>query len=294
MLDNYTKGKAAKLSHIRINDFTSPCNIKVYWLNSLSSDFRPDLISRIKHKHTFFEAHFVIRGTNVYSINSDGDVPVSENEGILIPPGKEHTVYHITDDMLRFSLAFLPDKKSYLFNEVFNISLRVFKLSDRVLYCIDSLLNETDPKLFMSDEIIKNRVFDLICECARALGIKNTDSSFAEADDVKNNIIEKAKLFIADNIETAITCSDVANHCNFNVKYMSRIFKDITGLTLLDYIHKEKIKRAEELLDHPTLSIGDISNRLGFSNEYYFNTFFKRNTGLSPGKFRRLTNMPEK
>lgn len=293
MLDNYTKSKATKLSHLRFDDFTSPCNIKIYWLNALSSEIRPDLISRTKHKHTFFEVHFVIRGTNVYSINSDGDLPVSENEGVLIPPGKEHTVEYFTSDMLRFSLAFLPDRKSYLYNELFNGSLKVFKLTDRILYSLDSMLNETDPKLFMSEAIIKNRVFDLICECARALGIKNSETAVVEADDIKNTIVDKAKLYIADNVETPLTCSDVARHCNFNVKYMSRIFKDITGMTLLDYIHKEKIKFAEVLLADPSLPIGDISYRLGFSNEYYFNTFFKRMTGISPGKYRKITNIQE-
>lgn len=64
-------------------------------------------------------------------------------------------------------------------------------------------------------------------------------------------------------------------------------FKEITGQTIGQYITAKRVEVAKELLVENTLPISEISERLGFSSQRYFSTFFKQQTGLSPTAFRK-------
>ena len=99
--------------------------------------------------------------------------------------------------------------------------------------------------------------------------------------------LSDAKRYIKDNLGFNITCKQVAQHCYLSVKQLSRIFVKYEGMTLMKYITKAKTEAAEQYLADSNMSLKDISEKLGFCNEYYFNTFFKKNAGLSPGDYRK-------
>ena len=54
------------------------------------------------------------------------------------------------------------------------------------------------------------------------------------------------------------------------------------------YIQRKKIDYSIELLKNKDLSLSAISTMLGFPNEYYFNTYFKKAVGLPPGAYRNI------
>lgn len=60
-----------------------------------------------------------------------------------------------------------------------------------------------------------------------------------------------------------------------------------TGQSPLETIHRRLIEDAETLLEHSNLQVAEISDTLGFKDAGYFNRFFSRIKGLSPGRFRR-------
>jgi len=99
--------------------------------------------------------------------------------------------------------------------------------------------------------------------------------------------LSDAKQYIKDNLNFNITCNQVAQHCYISVKQLSRIFMKYEGVTLMKYITMAKTEAAEQLLSDSDFSLKEISEKLGFCNEYYFNTFFKKNAGLSPGDYRK-------
>ena len=97
----------------------------------------------------------------------------------------------------------------------------------------------------------------------------------------------RAKQFIADNAHVFLGCEDVANYCYISTKQLSRIFLKYEDVTLLQYIHKEKIREAEGMLKVRENSMQEISEALGFSSVYYFHAFFTKYTGVTPGQYRR-------
>ena len=69
--------------------------------------------------------------------------------------------------------------------------------------------------------------------------------------------------------------------------YISNAVKQVTGRTAGDNITDCLVRKAKSLLLTSTLSVQQISDRLGFQNQSHFGTFFRRAVGMSPQKFRR-------
>jgi len=96
-----------------------------------------------------------------------------------------------------------------------------------------------------------------------------------------------AKKYINDNVHTPLTVPEVADYCCISPKQLTRIFLREEGIHISEYIRRTRCKQIERLLSNPALSLRAISEEMGFANEYYFNTYFKKHSGMTPGTYRR-------
>ena len=94
-------------------------------------------------------------------------------------------------------------------------------------------------------------------------------------------------MFIADNPDRFFTCEEIASYCYLSVKQLNRLFLKYERTSLLSYIHNKKINDAKMLLQKGDLNSVDVSEKLGFSSVYYFNRFFSKHTGKTPGEYRK-------
>jgi YesN/AraC family two-component response regulator len=78
----------------------------------------------------------------------------------------------------------------------------------------------------------------------------------------------------------------IGNLLGYTPAYTGSCYKQITGTKLMDYIHKQRIEAAIDLIRQGNRTIGEISREVGFVNEAYFSTVFKKHTGASPSSFR--------
>lgn len=79
---------------------------------------------------------------------------------------------------------------------------------------------------------------------------------------------------------------DYANQLNISAKYLTQLVKQYTGKNASELISEQVIKEARLLLRDPQLSIGEIADRLHFSDQSFFGKYFKRQTGISPKSYR--------
>lgn len=86
-----------------------------------------------------------------------------------------------------------------------------------------------------------------------------------------------------------LNVSQIADRFGMSVSHLSRKFKKDAGVGLLDFIHKVRIEEAKRLLESAELTIGEIGRRVGYYSDVAFIRAFKRYEGVSPGKFRALT-----
>lgn len=74
--------------------------------------------------------------------------------------------------------------------------------------------------------------------------------------------------------------------CNFD--YLNRIFKKQTGQTIFAYLTKVRIAKAKMLLTSGNLPICTIARQVGYEDIYYFSNVFKKQTGYSPTRYRKM------
>jgi AraC-like DNA-binding protein len=107
----------------------------------------------------------------------------------------------------------------------------------------------------------------------------------AESD--KNLHVKKMIEWIDTHFCEPITLDDIAHHLNISKYYMSRIFKDVTGYTIMQYIMSCRINRAKYLLEiHPDKSILEVSLESGFEDSSHFSRFFRKQVKLTPTEYR--------
>ena len=75
----------------------------------------------------------------------------------------------------------------------------------------------------------------------------------------------------------------------FSRNYFCRLFKDATGMTVVEYIQKIRIQHACRLLKETNDTVLSISHQVGYEDIKFFTKLFKRYTGQNPSAFRKLS-----
>ena len=93
-------------------------------------------------------------------------------------------------------------------------------------------------------------------------------------------------LYIGAHYREPLTRSDIAKAVGYNESYISHLFSERLGTTLVDYLTSLRLKDARELLQSD-MTVSQISLTLGFGSIRSFNRAFLREFGTSPGAYRR-------
>ncbi len=100
--------------------------------------------------------------------------------------------------------------------------------------------------------------------------------------------IDKVINYMLDNLNTNPNLEQLAEYANISKYHFTKLFKEKTGYTPVDYYIRLKMQKACELLELSNSKIVSISSALGFSNPYYFSNTFKRIIGQSPQHYRKM------
>lgn len=120
-----------------------------------------------------------------------------------------------------------------------------------------------------------------------SLGFELLDNSRTKLiGQIKNLIIEKVHHSgdLDDKVNWSKLISDQVFH---EYNYLSALFSSVEGITLEQYIIRQKIERVKELLFYDELSLGEISLKLGYSSIAHLSAQFKKVTGQTPSLFKK-------
>lgn len=101
---------------------------------------------------------------------------------------------------------------------------------------------------------------------------------------------ELVKQYIQENYLQNITLAEIAAKFNFSQAYLTKIFIKFTGVTPLKYKTSLRINAAKDYLDKTNMSLSDIAEQLGYSDQFAFSKAFKNAENMSPLKYRKLIN----
>ena len=107
--------------------------------------------------------------------------------------------------------------------------------------------------------------------------------------------IRFVKRYVKEHLNEDLSLSQISDVTGYNPTYLSRLFKEQTGETLIRYITRKRMDHITMLMKDPQLSMQQIMESAGFTTRSYFNQFIKKETGLTPKQYRmRLgTQLPE-
>ena len=95
--------------------------------------------------------------------------------------------------------------------------------------------------------------------------------------------------YVEQNLSEKLFLQDIAEKYNYSVTYISKLFKNVTGSSLVSYIIEKRIARARQLM-YEDLEITEIAERVGYHNYSNFYKAFKKAVGISPEEYRRQLN----
>ena len=116
---------------------------------------------------------------------------------------------------------------------------------------------------------------------------KNFQSSSVAVSKENNFIVEKTRRYIQDHYAEDLNIKSLAEMVNANEFYLSHAFKKITHYSPQQYILRRRIGKAQCLLIYTSLSLTEISARVGYDDSNYFSRVFKKIVGMSPRLYRQ-------
>ena len=175
-------------------------------------------------------------------------------------------------------------EEHYIDVDILRIRLAGFK--NILIEALNTILRNDPVNLkVLVKTVIKSRNFPQLITISESVFDKLSELS---PDKSRSRIVESAKKFIESSYsDKDISVADIAEKLGITSQHLSKIFKEINGTGVLQYINSCRIEEAKKiLLNEHDISIKDTAGIIGYYNEITFIRNFKNITGLSPGKYR--------
>jgi AraC-like DNA-binding protein len=97
--------------------------------------------------------------------------------------------------------------------------------------------------------------------------------------------VEKIIQYMHQNINNRVTLTELSELVKLSPTYLSKVFKETTEYSVIEFFNKMKIDKAKELIIEGNKKVKEVAQILGFSDEFYFSRIFKRFEGISPSEY---------
>ncbi len=101
-------------------------------------------------------------------------------------------------------------------------------------------------------------------------------------------LVERIMLYINEHLDEELMREDIAKWVNLSPDYMTKLFKNETGITIKEYIIQQKMQMARKLLQTTNLPVSFIASKVGFCNFSHFSFTYKKVMGVTPQNERKI------
>ena len=149
---------------------------------------------------------------------------------------------------------------------------------------IVSLYTEAIDTAKEQEALFQQRLGGIVGHLVSLARFYRRNEAFSEVASQMN----RAKILIADQFRT-ITPESLAEQLNMGYSNFRRIFREYTGFAPAKYIQEVRLSKVKEAITNTKKPIKQIAYEMGFENEDYFFTAFRRVTGMTPVEYREFT-----
>ena len=98
-------------------------------------------------------------------------------------------------------------------------------------------------------------------------------------------MIDRVVEYVQENYRSSLSVKELADYAHVSESYLSRLMSSHIGIPPMKYVNTIRIENAKQALKSDT-PIAQIAALVGFMEQKYFSTVFKRETGLTPSEYR--------
>ncbi|WP_220191776.1 helix-turn-helix domain-containing protein [Ktedonospora formicarum] len=100
--------------------------------------------------------------------------------------------------------------------------------------------------------------------------------------------VSRVRDYIYDHIAEGVSLTGMAATLGFSISYFTRLFKEATGISPYQYVIQCRLERAQHLLQDPRLTVAEVAQQVGFTDQSHLHRHLKRSLGLTPSDIRRV------
>lgn len=157
----------------------------------------------------------------------------------------------------------------------------IYQIIQRLLF----LFTENHPsKAFFVDNMLVELIVRILQTNQRQIHVN------ACSDQVNNNRISAVVNYILTNLDKPLTIEELGAIAHMSTSNLHRVFKNEMGISPVNFVNIERIRKAMELLRDPQISIKEVYLLCGFQNRSYFNRLFRKVSSLSPNEYQVRMN----
>jgi len=245
------------------------------------------------HYHNFYEIYYQLEG---YTKHFLGDkIFVSKKDMLVFIPPYAH---HSTDSescskcsriLIQFKTNYLPEEVKPLVGLLSDAKFIYIppNSAQKIEEIAFRLKKEYEKNEEYSDYIIKFCLAEFIAVLCRL----KCDFPPSQADSAE--VIYNISSYIRKHYDSDLSLEFLSKKFFINKDYLSKKFRNVSGIGINQFITYVRIKNAEELLRNTTLSINEIAHSVGYKDSNYFSKVFKEINNISPHAFAKLRSSKE-
>lgn len=278
----------------------------MYKYNLTYGDFNPHLLyvsknkaveDGVKHAHDFLELTYILSGKAKYRI--EGKEYILTAGDLLIGNAGRHHQF-IAGQLQEAPVEFYIGVCDLHFRDMQPDSI-LLPDGGPILHCEAELRQELNQlcqlmaaeyqtqnsgRYFMLKAYLMQMILLILREIRGEK--KEEQKGYIFESNNKHYIVKKIISYLNENYASRISLDQIAHNMYLSPVYISRIFKEETGQSPINYLIQIRLEKAKEILaDSGCGSIKEVAGMVGYEDVYYFSKLFKKYYGMAPAYFKR-------
>ncbi len=250
--------------------------------------------------HNFWEMVYADKGEIDYYVEST-PTRLSEGELMFLSPNRAHrfvanrnnapSIFVLCFDLNSALMSFFDGYKTMLgkkektfIENIINETRGTFKLPFR------EKLEVLDDANLGGQQMIRINLEMLLITLLRAEDKKETQVEFIKNDGFADTISDKISDYLKSRIHSQIYIEEICRMTGYSKSYVSQVFRQTTGESIIEYFNRLKIREAKRLIRENRLTMSEISDALSYNDPRYFSLMFKKVTGKTPTEYKNSIN----
>ncbi len=250
--------------------------------------------------HDEYEIVYIVKGKHLLFMNNRtyvvnaGDIIIIDSDVIHMPhcadnSNEEHErmAFYITSKKMKEYDSKFPGLELVNY---FKMHSGTYHLTDehkeQFLRLSGLFQKECKGKQFGFGQLLETAVLSSLVKMVRELNVSEPVEPVLPTE-IKVRRTYRIAEYMSKNVDSISTLDVLAKTFHVSKFYMCRVFKEITGCTMLEYLIALRIQSARRYLENSDMSISEISAKVGYNSLTHFEKEFKRNMNISPLKYRK-------